>query len=178
MTQPAQHRVLADIGDLVVAEQGPHVIVVDRATGPLATVTFVLALLAVVFGGFGAVMPAIGRAQMPTWVSGLFLIAGVAFAAATLAAVRRIRADRARPLQSYRPVAVFDRAHRVYRDDAGEVVAPLDQVRFERRMQLGSSSPKLVASTPNGDRILKRGNPFTGGIGNLDEVLTVVVHGR
>ncbi len=31
MTQPAQHRVLADIGDLVVAEQGPHVIVVDRA---------------------------------------------------------------------------------------------------------------------------------------------------
>ncbi|NKZ09633.1 hypothetical protein HGA11_01490 [Mycolicibacterium septicum DSM 44393] len=73
---------------------------------------------------------------------------------------------------------MFDRAHRVYRDDAGQVIAPLDQVRFERRMQLGSSSPKLVASTPNGDRILKRGNPFTGGIGNLDEVLTVVVHGR
>ena len=63
-------------------------------------------------------------------------------------------------------------------DADGTVLAPLSQVRFHNRMQLGSSSPKLVASTPNGDRILKRGNPFTGGIGNLDEVLTVVAHGR
>lgn len=178
MTQPAQHRVLADIGGTVVAEQGPLVVVIDRGTGPLATTAFVLGVLAVVFGGFGAVMLAIGRAQMPTWVSGLFLVAGFAFAAATLAAVRRIRADRARPLQSYRPVAVLDRARGVLADADGTVLALLDQVRFERRMQLGSSSPKLVASTPNGDRILKRGNPFTGGIGNLDEVLTVVAHGR
>lgn len=178
MTQPAQHRVLADIGGTVVAEQGPLVVVIDRGTGPLATTAFVLGVLAAVFGGFGAVMLAIGRAQMPTWVSGLFLVAGFAFAAATLAAVRRIRADRARPLADYRPVALLDRARGVLADADGTVLAPLDQFRFERRMQLGSSSPKLVASTPNGDRILKRGNPFTGGIGNLDEVLTVVVHGR
>ncbi|QRY49563.1 hypothetical protein [Mycolicibacterium septicum] len=178
MTQPAQHRVLADIGGTVVAEQGPLVVVIDRGTGPLATTAFVLGVLAVVFGGFGAVMLAIGRAQMPTWVSGLFLIAGVAFAAATLAAVRRIKANNRRPLADYRPVAVLDRARGVLAEADGTVLAPLDQVRFERRMQLGSSSPKLVASTPNGDRILKRGNPFTGGIGTLDEVLTVVVHGR
>lgn len=178
MPQPAQHRVLADIGGTVVAEQGPLVVVIDRGTGPLATTAFVLGVLAVVFGGFGAVMLAIGRAQMPTWVSGLFLIAGFAFAAATLAAVRRIKANNRRPLADYRPVALLDRARGVLADADGTVLAPLDQVRFERRMQLGSSSPKLVARTPNGDRILKRGNPFTGGIGNLDEVLTVVVHGR
>jgi len=39
-------------------------------------------------------------------------------------------------------------------------------------MQLGSSSPKLVALVPGGVRVLKRGNPFDGGIGNVDEVLT------
>ncbi|ORX18916.1 hypothetical protein AWC31_12870 [Mycolicibacterium wolinskyi] len=73
---------------------------------------------------------------------------------------------------------MFDRAQRVYRDGAGQIIAPLDQVRFERHMQLTSSSPKLVAVTPVGVRVLKRGNPFGGGVGNLDEVLTAVVHGR
>ncbi|PQP44186.1 hypothetical protein JN086_04720 [Mycolicibacterium austroafricanum] len=71
---------------------------------------------------------------------------------------------------------MFDRAQRIYRDGAGEVVAPLDQVRFERRLQLTSSSPKLVAVSPCGDRVLKRGNPFGGGIGDLDQVLNAVVH--
>ena len=33
----------------------------------------------------------------------------------------------------------------------------------------------LVAVTPGGTRTLKRGNPFNGGIGNLDEVLTAMV---
>ena len=44
-------------------------------------------------------------------------------------------------------------------------------------MQLGSSSPKLVAQTPGGTYVLLRGNPFTGGLGDLDAVLTTAVHG-
>jgi phosphosulfolactate phosphohydrolase-like enzyme len=75
-------------------------------------------------------------------------------------------------------VAVFDRRHRVYVDGNGEVVAPLDEVRFERRMQALSSSSKLVAVTPFGTRVLLRGSPFTGGLGNLDAVLTAAVQER
>jgi hypothetical protein len=56
-------------------------------------------------------------------------------------------------------------------------VVPLDQVRFARKFQIGLSSPKLVAVTPGGTKVLKRGNPFDGGVGNVDEVLTAVVHG-
>jgi len=44
-------------------------------------------------------------------------------------------------------------------------------------MQLGSSSPKLVAQTPGGTYVLLRGNPLTGGLGDLDAVLTTAVHG-
>jgi hypothetical protein len=51
----------------------------------------------------------------------------------------------------------------------------LDQVRFARKFQIGSSSPKLVALTPGGTHVLKRGNPFDGGIGNVDEVLTASI---
>jgi hypothetical protein len=31
--------------------------------------------------------------------------------------------------------------------------------------------------TPGGTHVLKRGNPFDGGIGGVDEVLTAVVRG-
>jgi hypothetical protein len=53
----------------------------------------------------------------------------------------------------------------------------LDQVRFARKFQIGSSSPKLVAVTPGGTKVLKRGTPFDGGQGNVDELLTAVVRG-
>jgi len=36
----------------------------------------------------------------------------------------------------------------------------MDHVRFARRLQIGLSSPKLVAVTPGGTHVLKRGNPF------------------
>ncbi|KAA0084761.1 hypothetical protein CIW52_10325 [Mycolicibacterium sp. P9-64] len=62
-------------------------------------------------------------------------------------------------------------------DADGVAVAPLHQVRFERRTQLTSSSPMLVAVTPAGAFTLKRGNPFNGGLGNLDDVLTAAVFG-
>lgn len=185
MTEPAQPRVLADSGATVVAEHGPLVVVIDRGSGPLATTAFVLGVLAVVFGGFGAVTLALaastGRgadADVPPMASAVFLAVGLALAAATIAVVRRIKAKHRQPLTGYRPVAVFDRARGVLIDGDGKVLAPLSQVQLARRMQLGSSSPKIVAVTPSGDRILKRGNPFNGGIGNLDEVLTAAVYGR
>jgi hypothetical protein len=94
-----------------------------------------------------------------------------------VATVRRIRRTRKIPVSGFRPVAVFDRAARVYLDSDGRAVAPLDAVTFRRQMQIGSSSSKLVAQTPTGTHVLVRGNPFTGGLGDLDTVLTTAVHG-
>jgi hypothetical protein len=180
MTDPAEPRILAEVGGLAVAEQGPLVVVVDRGTGPLATVAFVLGILALVPGGFGAVTLALSAtdgAALPWWVASIFLLVGVVFAVAALAVVSRIRSAKAKPLSGYRPVAIFDRARRVFVDADGVAVAPLDHVRFERRTQLTSSSPMLVAMTPAGAFTLKRGNPFNGGLGNLDDVLTAAVFG-
>ncbi|OBA98515.1 hypothetical protein A5662_16115 [Mycobacteriaceae bacterium 1482268.1] len=56
----------------------------------------------------------------------------------------------------------------------GGALVQLDQVRFVRKLQIGSSSPQLVAVTPGGTLVIKRGNPFDGGIGDVDKVLTAV----
>jgi hypothetical protein len=180
MGAPAEPRIIADLGRLVVAEDGPLVLIFDRGDGTREITAFVLAVATLVCGGFGAVttvMAAAGSAPVSMGIVGAVLLTvGVLAGIGVFVIVRSLRRARAAPLRTTLPVAVFDRNSRLYLDGRGEVVAPLDQVRFERRMQLGSSSPKLVVSTPGGTKVLMKGNPFAGAIGNADEVLTAVVH--
>jgi hypothetical protein len=150
------------------------VLVFDRCTGALAVLAFVLGVVALVVGGFGLVALVVG---IPSRTLGaVFLAVGLVLAAVTYLVVRKIRGRRGQPLHECRPVAVIDRKLGLFSYGGGAVVA-LDQVRFARKLQIGSSSPKLVAVTPGGTHVLKRGNPFDGGVGDVDEVLSAVVRG-
>ncbi len=174
MTAPAQAQTLVDTGGLVVIDDGRRVNVIDRHTGGLATAVFVLAVIALVTGGFGVVVLAMG---VPSRLLGaVFTAVGLVAAVFTVLGLRTIKRRRAQPLGSCRSVAVLDRKLGLF-TVAGGALLPLPQVRFVRRMQIGSSSPKLVAVTPGGTYVLKRGNPFDGGIGNADDVLNAVLTG-
>ncbi len=48
-------RILREVGGLVIAGDGPLVLVVDRGNGPPVVLAFVTGVVALVFGGFGAV---------------------------------------------------------------------------------------------------------------------------
>lgn len=167
-------RTIADTGGLVVTDDGRRVLVFDRCTGALAVPAFVLGVLTLVVGGFGVVALVGG---VPSRALGAaFLAVGLVVAAVTYVVVRKFRHRRSRPPHECRPVAVIDRKLGLFSYGGGAVVA-LDQVRFARKLQIGSSSPKLVAITPGKTQVLKRGNPFDGGVGNVDEVLTAVLRG-
>lgn len=180
MDAPLEPVIIAEHGGLVVAERGAEVLVFDRGNGPSDITLFVLVVITLVFGGFGVISVfsdvSSGITSRPGLLGGVILAVGIVAAIAMYFCAKGIRSRRRRPLTAFIPVAVFDRAQQTYRDGGGAVIAPLDQVRFERRMQLTSSSPKLVAVTPYGERIIKRGNPFGGSIGDLDQVLNDVVH--
>jgi hypothetical protein len=172
MAAPAQPRTLADTGGLVVTDDGRRVLVFDRRTGALTVMAFVLGVVTLVVGGFGLVALVAG---VPSRTLGaVFLAVGLVLAALTFVVVRKFRCRRSQPLHECRSVAVIDRKLGLF-SYGGGAVAPLDQVRFARKFQIGSSSPKLVVVTPGGTKVLKRGNPFDGGVGNVDEVLTAVV---
>lgn len=162
---------LVDTGGLVVTDDGRRVLVIDRGTGGLAILAFVLGVLTLAVGGFGLV--ALIAAAPSRALGACFVAVGVVLAAATFLVVRRIRRHRARPLHECRPVAVLDRKLELFSYRGGALVQ-LDQVRFARKFQIGSSSPKLVAVTTGGTRVLKRGNPFDGGVGAVDELLNAV----
>jgi hypothetical protein len=168
----APPRTLADTGGLVITDDGRRVLVFDRGTGPVAILAFVLGMLTLAFAGFGAVALVAG-VPSPT-MGAVFLTIGLMLAALTLAVVRTFGRRRGQPLHECRPVAVIDRKLGLFSYCGGAIV-PMTQVSFARKMQIGSSSLKLVAVTPGGTKVLKRGNPFDGGVGNVDEVLTAVV---
>jgi len=171
MSAPTESRILADTGGLVVTDDGRRVLVFDRCTGALTVLAFVLGVITLVVAGFGAVTLVAG---VPSSTLGAaFLAVGLAIGAVTYLVVRKFRRRRSQPLHECRPVAVIDRKLGLFSYGGGAVV-PLDQVQFGRRFQIGSSSPKLVAVTPGGTHVLKRGNPFDGGIGNVDGLLTSV----
>lgn len=174
MSAPTEPRILIDTGGLLVTDDGRRVLVIDRRTGGLTTVAFVLGVLTLVVGGFGLVALVAGTLS-PT-VGAIFLAVGVGLAVATFLVVRTIRSRRKQPLNRCRPVAVIDRKLGLFSYRGGALVQ-LDQVQFARKLQIGSSSPKLVAATPGGTLVLKRGNPFDGGIGAVDELLNTVVRG-
>ena len=172
MSTPAQPRVLTDTGGLLVTDDGRRVLVIDRRTSALATFAFLLGVVTLVVGGFGLVAL---LTSMPSRALGaIFVAVGLMIAALTFLVVRKIRQRRRQPLSQCRPVGVIDRKLGLFSYRGGALVQ-LDQVRFARQMQIGSSSPKLVAVTPGGTMVLKRGNPFDGGIGNVDEILTAVL---
>lgn len=174
MNASAESQVLADTGGLVVTDDGRRVLVIDRGTGGLTILAFVLGVLTLVVGGFGIVALVGG---VPTRALGaIFVAAGLVLAALTFVVVRRIRRYRTRPLHECRPAAVLDRKLGLFSYRGGALVQ-LDQVRFARQFQIGSSSPKLVAITPGGTKVIKRGNPFDGGVGKVDELLTAVAQG-
>jgi hypothetical protein len=170
MTTPTEARVLADTGGLVVTDDGRRVLVFNRNTSALAVTAFVLGIVALILIGFGAV----ALFGLSATVGGAFLAVGVVVAIGAGLAIRTFRRRRAQPLHACKSVAVIDRKLGLF-SYAGGAILPLDQVRFERRMQLGSSSPKLVAVLPGSTRVLKRGNPFDGGIGDADQVLNAAV---
>ncbi|MGH3675106.1 MAG: hypothetical protein ACRDU5_05100 [Mycobacterium sp.] len=174
MSTPSEPRILADTGGLVVTDDGRRVLVIDRGTGALSILAFVLGVITIVVAGFGAVALIAG---VPSRALGaIFLAVGLVFAVLTIVVVRKFRRNRSRPLHDCRPVAVIDRKLGLFSYRGGALVQ-LDQVRFARKLQIGSSSPKLVAVTPGGTLVLKRGSPFDGGVGTVDELLTAAIQG-
>ncbi len=84
-------------------------LVFDRCTGALTVLAFVLGVVAVIVGGFGAVALVAG---VPSPALGaVFLAVGLSFAAMTHAVVRKFRRRRSQPLHECRR-GVIDRKWR------------------------------------------------------------------
>jgi hypothetical protein len=150
-----------------ILEDGERLLIVDSRTSSLSVVVFVLGLLTFILGGGGIALAVAASAAAGLGLLGAGALFGLGLALALRALLRRRR----RPAGELAPHALIDLGARTLCDGSGRVLAPLAQVRFRRKFQLGSSSPALCASFAGGELILARGNPFAGGLGTLEDAL-------
>lgn len=169
-------RVIASCNDRVLCERGHDLVIARRPGGVSVTVLFVLALVAFIVGVNGVFQLVQALRGLSPWPIPLVMLTVTALAAFGFAlAYRKRRRDAALPLV---PELVVDPHHGVLRDAGGQVIAPLAQVRFERQLQLGSSSAALACRWPGGALVIARGNPFGESVDEVADALARVTGPR
>lgn len=159
-------RCIAESSGVALVERGATWWVVDRGTQAASTALFVLALVA----GIGLVAGGVLTATVG--LGGLVPMALGVLAAVGLVAVRgwKRRREAAAPEQ-LSTVCGFDFGRGALVDPVGRPICALAQVRLHRAFQLTSSSPALELHQPAGKLVLVRGNPFGGGIHDVEHAL-------
>lgn len=153
-----------------LVQDGERWLLVDRQIRGLVIAVFVIGLLTFIVGINGLVqlgLAAAGRGGL--LVAGLVML-GVAGLVGTVLwmVVKKLRAAKQKPIEELPTIAVFDFSSGQLLTGDDQRIAPLEEVEVRRRLQLGSSSPALVAYYGPHSYQLAKGNPFLGGIAGLE----------
>jgi hypothetical protein len=164
-------KILESSSGYVLYEEGSRVILVDQQTRGLAVILFVFGLIALVcsvnavifivqamMGNFGF-MPAF--VLVPVALAGIFIFR---------TAILRYKKFAQTPPNQFPAVVIFDLERGALLDKHEKEIAPLSAVRITKRLQIGSSSPALVAKHEGGSTFLISGHPFLGGLGSFPHI--------
>ena len=75
------------------------------------------------------------------------------------------------PLNELKCICVVDLMNKLLLDAQHQMLSPLDAVQLLRKMQITSSSPKLVLKWNNETMTIVNGNPFSGGVSAIENAL-------
>lgn len=155
---------LARCGDGVLVADGDRWTFGHQPGSGGNTVLFVLVLVGAISTVSGvALVGALGAAAAGNLVVGAALL--------VLARWLFRRRKQTRASAAIVPIVVLDLAAGTLLAGDGRVLAPLDQVRFSREMQLASSARKLECRWPQGQVTVLRGDAFGGSIGPAIDAL-------
>jgi len=147
----------------VLFSDGRRLVFANRGTAYRRVALFVLALLALIFTANGVYWIAAGMRSGGGLVLGAILTAaGVLTGLAAQWTWTVEKQDLKAVPGRDQWILVIDLEARHVEARHGEVLAPLDAVRFSPVAQLGSSSRALGATWPGGSAVVYRGSPFGG----------------
>ena len=75
------------------------------------------------------------------------------------------------PLHQLQTICIFDFESNYLLDAQQNILTPIEQAWFTRKMQISSSSPELIMQWNGGSFNIVKGNPFSGGITGIERVL-------
>lgn len=164
---------LAESSGTVLHESGNKLYISKRPAEWTSTFLFVTGLLALIVWVNGLVQFfVIEKKDTESSSLGTILIAIAVVVSIVFWRVWMYRKKvRAIPPNELKNTLTFDFETNNLLDDQQNILTPLSQARLIRKMQLTSSSPELIISWDRGSLSIAKGNPFSGGIAKIENVL-------
>lgn len=164
---------LAASSGIVLYEAGKRLYVCKSGSGASATILFVTGVLAFILFANGVLQLTVlkdrfrGASRLGYTLAGIGLLFAILFWRLLLYQKKR----RAAPPETLNHVCIFDFESNNLLNAQQQIIAPLSQVHLTRKMQLTSSSPELLVCWNGGSLSIMKGNPFSGGIGDIEKGL-------
>lgn len=163
---------LAASSGTVIYENENKLYLVRHPAQWTATFLFVTGLLAFIFlaNYFLRFFVAVKSHLSPT-PSIIFLGLGILFALIFWMIIAYRKRLNAKPVSELKCICIIDLTSNNLLDGEENLLAPLREVQLIRKMQFTSSSPELVLKWNKNTLTLLQGNPFSGGITAVENIL-------
>lgn len=163
---------LAAASGIIIYEDGLRVYISKRSATWISTFLFVTGILTIIFLINGLVqLFALKDHAGPTKLGIILTLVGVFSAILFWRAWVYKSKINARPFNELPTIAVIDLETKNLLNGQHQVLAPLQQVWLDRKMQITSSSPELIIRWNGGTLSLAKGNPFSGGVAPIEKAL-------
>lgn len=158
---------------IALYEEGNKVYVTKSGAGATATILFVTGLLAFLLLINGILQLTTFKDQVPGASKLGYILLGLGLLFAIIFWQVRAYQNKAKaaPPETLQHVCIFDFETNNLLTGQQQVISPINQAYLTRKMQLTSSSPELLVCWNGGSLSLVKGNPFSGGIGDIEKVL-------
>lgn len=164
---------LATSSGTVIYEDQNKLYITKKPAQWTSTFLFVTGLLAFILLANGVLQLFVFEMKIPDAPNlGLILFGlGVLFAFIFWRVVVYRKKVNAKPVDELKCICIIDLNNNTLLDEKQNILAPLNQVQLSRKMQLTSSSKQLVLQWNKNTLNIVEGNPFSGGIAAVEEVL-------
>ena len=163
---------LAASSGTVIYENENKLYLVKRPAKWAATFLFVTGLLAFIFlANYFLRFFVADNSYMSATLSIIFLGLGILFALIFWMVIAYRKKLKAKPVSELNCICIIDLAGNNLYDGEQNLLAPLQEVQLIRKMQFTSSSPELVLKWNKNTLTLVQGNPFSGGISAVENIL-------
>lgn len=162
---------LAAASGVVIYEDG-HKLYISKTPSWRGTLLFVTGLIAVILLSNGLLqLFVIAKPHGSSTIGAILIVAGLFF----MGICWRVRVYQKKvatiPFHELTSIAILDFQNNNLLDGQQNILTPLHQAYLRRKMQLGSSSPELIIEWGSGFLSIVKGNPFSGGILPIENVL-------
>jgi hypothetical protein len=164
---------LAESSGTVIYEAENKLYLSKSPAPQVSTFLFVTGVLGFILLGNGVLQLTVFKNQIPGSTKlGIMLIGiGLVFVAIFWRIRLYQKKVNAIPPHQLKNICIFDFGSKNLLDSQQNILTPLNQAWLSRKMQLSSSSPELLLCWKGGNLSIIKGNPFSGGIVEIEKLL-------